>query len=82
MNSEQIAHEARPPWNKNRLIGQKARLTLREIWAIRIRLQLAHRTRDLVLFNLAIDSKLRAAISMGKRFPALLKNHVISQGPC
>ena len=51
MNSEQIAHEARPPWNKNRLIGQKARLTLRGIWAIRIRLQLAHRTRDLALFN-------------------------------
>ena len=47
------------PWNKGRLIGQKAPLKLKEIWAIRIRLQLAEKTRDLALFNLAIDSKLR-----------------------
>ena len=46
-------------WNKGRLIGQKAPLKLKEIWAIRIRLQLAERVRDLALFNLAIDSKLR-----------------------
>ena len=48
------------PWNKGRLIGQKPRLKLKEIWAIRIRLQFAGRLRDLALFNLAIDSKLRA----------------------
>jgi site-specific recombinase XerC len=47
------------PWNKGRLVGQKLPLKLREIWAIRIRLQLAERCRDLALFNLAIDSKLR-----------------------
>jgi integrase len=47
------------PWNKGRLIGQKAPLKLKEIWAIRIRLQLADKSRDLALFNLAIDSKLR-----------------------
>ena len=47
------------PWNKGKLIGQKPPLKLREIWAIRIRLQLANRIRDLALFNLAIDSKLR-----------------------
>lgn len=47
------------PWNKGRLIGQKAPLKLTEIWAIRIRLQFAEKTRDLALFNLAIDSKLR-----------------------
>src|SRR5450631_477471 len=47
------------PWNKGKLIGQKPPLKLKEIWAIRIRLQLAHRTRELALFNLAIDSKLR-----------------------
>ena len=46
------------PWNKGKLVGQKPPLKLREIWAIRIRLQLARRTRDLALFNLAIDSKL------------------------
>jgi integrase len=47
------------PWNKGRLIGQKAPLKLKEIWAIRIRLQMADKARDLALFNLAIDSKLR-----------------------
>jgi integrase len=48
------------PWNRGKLVGQKAPFKLREIWAIRIRLQLAGRSRDLALFNLAIDSKLRA----------------------
>jgi len=48
------------PWNKGKLIGQKAPLKLKDIWAIRVRLQLGERTRDLALFNLAIDSKLRA----------------------
>ena len=49
----------RTPWNKGKLIGQRPLLKQKEIWAIRTRLQLAHRTRDLALFNLAIDSKLR-----------------------
>jgi len=49
------------PWNKGKLIGQKAPLKIKDIWSIRIRLQLAKRTRDLALFNLAIDSKLRAS---------------------
>jgi site-specific recombinase XerC len=47
------------PWNKGMLLGQKQPLKPKEIWAIRFRLQLAHRTRDLALFNLGIDSKLR-----------------------
>jgi len=50
----------RVPWNKGKLVGQKAPLKQREIWAIRIRLQLAERTRELALFNLAMDSKLRS----------------------
>jgi integrase len=49
------------PWNKGKLMGQKAPLTQQEIWAIRIRLQNEGRRRDLALFNLAIDSKLRAS---------------------
>ena len=49
----------RAPWNKSKLVGQKAPLKLKEIWVIRIRLELSHRIRDLALFNLAIDSKLR-----------------------
>jgi Phage integrase family len=51
--------QSRSPWNKDKLIGQKSPLKLKEIWAIRIRLQLAGKVRDLALFNLAIDSKLR-----------------------
>jgi integrase len=47
------------PWNKGRLIGQKRPLRPKEVWAIRVRLQLEQRRRDLALFNLAIDSKLR-----------------------
>jgi site-specific recombinase XerC len=48
------------PWNKGKLVGQKAPLRLRDIWAIRVRLQLQAKPRDLALFNLGIDSKLRA----------------------
>ncbi len=46
--------------NKGKLIGQKPPLKPKEIWAIRVRLQVSNRTRDLALFNLAIASKLRA----------------------
>jgi len=55
------------PWNKGKLLGQKPPLKLKEIWAIRIRLQLDHRTRELALFNLAIDSKLRGCDLVGLR---------------
>jgi len=50
----------REPWNKGQLVGQKAPFKLKEIWAIRVRLPLSDRLRDLALFDLAIDSKLRA----------------------
>lgn len=56
----QLSSSTREPWNRGKLIGQKAPLKLKDIWAIRIRLQLSESTRDLALFNLAIDSKLRA----------------------
>ena len=55
------------PWNKGRLTGQKPPLKLNEVWAIRIRLQMEGRVRDLALFNLAIDSKLRACDLVGLR---------------
>lgn len=48
------------PWNKGKIVGQKAPLRLKDIWAIRIRLQLGHRTRELAMFDLGLDSKLRA----------------------
>ena len=59
MDRVDIAARRWEPWNKAKLVGQKAPLELKEIWAIRIRLQLATRIRDLAPFNLAIDSKLR-----------------------
>ncbi|MBO6566478.1 MAG: tyrosine-type recombinase/integrase, partial [Pseudomonadales bacterium] len=55
-----IEYKRTEPWNKGKLIGQKAPLKLKDIWAIRIRLQIDNKLRDLTLFNLAIDSKLRA----------------------
>ncbi len=58
-NEPAIASDQRRPWNKGKLIGPKPPLQPRHVWAIRTRLQLAGRTRDLALFNLAIDSKLR-----------------------
>ncbi len=54
-----IATNHRLPWNKGKLIGPKPPLQPPHVWVIRTRLQLAGRIRDLALFNLAIDSKLR-----------------------
>jgi site-specific recombinase XerD len=49
----------REPWNKGKIVGQKAPLKLKDIWALRVRLQMANRIRELALLNLGIDSKLR-----------------------
>ena len=45
----------REPWNKGKIVGQKAPLKLKDIWALRARLQMANRVRELALFNLGID---------------------------
>jgi integrase len=47
------------PWNKGKLVGQKAPFKIRDIWAIRVRLQMQTRRRELAMFNLGLDSKLR-----------------------
>jgi hypothetical protein len=60
MESRESKSTARPPWNKGKIVGQEVPFKLKEIWAIRVRLRLASRRRELALFNLAIDSKLRA----------------------
>ena len=49
----------RPAWNKGQIVGQKRPLKPKHVWTIRVRLELAENHRDLALFNLAIDSKLR-----------------------
>lgn len=57
MNNETQSHV---PWNKGKLVGQKAPLTQQQIWSIRMKLETAGSPRNLALFNLSIDSKLRA----------------------
>ena len=49
----------RTPWNKGKLIGAKPPLRPKHVWSIRTKLQVDGRARDLAMFNLAIDSKLR-----------------------
>lgn len=50
----------RYPWNKGILVGQKRPLQPKNVWSIRVRLEMSGAIRELALFNLAIDSKLRA----------------------
>ena len=53
-------HAAQVPWNKGIIMGQKPPLKRSQVWAIRVRLQISGQTRDLAMFNMGIDSKLRA----------------------
>lgn len=55
------AVQVRRPWNKGLIVGQKRPLLPRQVWSIRVRLEMSASARDLALFNLAIDSKLRAS---------------------
>lgn len=57
-----VSHE---PWNKGKLVGQKAPLRIRDIWAIRVRLQLAEKTRDLALLTWQSIASCAPAISPG-----------------
>lgn len=52
------------PWNKGKIIGQKPPLKLQEIWAIRIRLQLGQKIRDLALFNKALPEHYKIIITL------------------
>jgi integrase len=54
-----LAAPKRIPWNKGKLTGSKPPLRQKHVWAIRTKLQIEQRPRDLAMFNLAIDSKLR-----------------------
>jgi integrase len=66
------------PWNKGKLVGQKLPLKLKEIWAVRVRLQLADNRRELALFNLAIDSKLRGSDLVKIRVSDISKSGVVA----
>ncbi|VUD69828.1 hypothetical protein MET9862_00387 [Methylobacterium symbioticum] len=62
-----VPSSTRVPWNCGRIVGPKPPLKPKYIWALRTRLQLANRTRDLDLFNLTVDSKLRGCDLVGLR---------------
>ena len=65
---------SREPWNKGKLIGPKPPLRVSHVWSIRTKLQLEGRTRDLALFNLAIDSKLRGCDVVAVRVDDIAPN--------
>jgi integrase len=58
--SARLTVKTQQPWKKGLLVGQKKPLEPKHVWSIRVRLELAGSKRDLAIFNLAIDSKLRA----------------------
>ena len=66
------------PWNLGKLVGQKAPLKLKEIWGIRTRLQVKESARDLALFNLGLDSKLRGCDLVSLRVNDICNGGVVS----
>ena len=66
---------SRVAWNKGRIVGQKRPLMPKHVWSIRVRLEMAGNLRDLALFNMAVDSKLR-----GCDLVALRVRDIISAG--
>lgn len=69
----------RRAWNKGRLVGQKRPLLPKQVWAIRARLELAGNLRDLALFNVAIDSKLRGCDLVSLKVIDLLRDDRIRE---
>ncbi|MFK5949897.1 MAG: tyrosine-type recombinase/integrase [Methylococcales bacterium] len=75
MESLSSKNKIKIPWNKGKIVGQKPALKLKELWEIRIRLQIENNIRELALFNMAIDSKLR-----GCDLVSLQVNNVMHSG--
>src|SRR5258708_12113087 len=69
------------PWNRGLLVGQKKPLQPKHVWSIRVRLEIARMWRDLALFNLAIDSKLRACDLVKLRLAEACSGAKILQRP-
>ena len=65
----------REPWNKGKIVGQKAPFKVKDIWALRVRLQMESRVRELALFNLGIDSKLRGCDLVSLKVKARISAH-------
>jgi hypothetical protein len=73
----------RVPWNKGKLIGARPPLRPKHVWSIRTRLLLAERVRDLALFNLAIDSKLRGCDVVAIKVEDIAPNgYTMDRAPC
>src|ERR1700732_2471646 len=69
-----VTNPRRVPWNKGKLIGAKPPLRPKHVWSIRTKLQVEGRTRDLAMFNLAIDSKLRGCDVVALRVEDIAPN--------
>src|SRR5580704_14270086 len=77
MRESEIAAAAalkRIPWNKDKLVGPRPPLQQKHVWAIRTRLQIERQVRELALFNLAIDSKLRGCDLVALRVDDVARN--------
>jgi integrase len=77
MHENEIAATAAPkriPWNKGKLIGPRPPLRQKHVWAIRTTLQIERQVRELALFNLAIDSKLRGCDLVALRVDDVARN--------
>ncbi len=68
---------AKRPWNKGMLVGQKRPLLPKHVWSIRVRLEMSASARDLALFNLALDSKLRACDLVRLRLDDICSGSVV-----
>ena len=75
-----LLNTKRAPWNKGKLVGPRPPLLQKHVWAIRTRLQIKQQLRDLALFNLAIDSKLRGCDVVAIRVDDVAPNgHAIAR---
>ena len=71
----------REPWNKGKPTGAKPPLRPKNVWSIRSNLQIEGRTRDLAMFNLAIDSKLRGCDVAVSRWKKWRRTDMLSIAP-
>jgi hypothetical protein len=81
MNATSTPHK-RVPWNKGKLTGAKPPLRPKHVWSIRTKLQFEGRVRDLAMFNLAIDSKLRGCDVVAIRVEDVAAGRRLHGGSC
>lgn len=77
-----VLYQPKPSWNKGKLLGQKLLLKLGEVWLIRKRLDLANNLRELTMFNLALDCKLRTCDFIKLKLMDIAHGKNIQSGQC